>query len=161
MHSNELLAGILEDSATIIDFFTEAAAEESYEIIQTVEHKLLWMYRRNQGIPEDMATDKSVAKARDALNASILRFRDVVTANKGYTIYKTLVGLDSVFPPAWDDQNFELEGEEAYREERIDELVAAVDEQTAEEWLAILQRCARTESNDAATFPSSANSCKS
>ena len=154
VHSNELLAGILEDSATIVDFFTGTAPQELYEIIQTVEHKLLWMYRRNQGIPEAMAGDDSVAKARDALNASILKFRDVVNANKGYTIYKTLVGFDSVFPPAWDDHNFELQGEEAYREERIDELVAAVNEQTAEEWLAILQRCAQTESNDAATFPS-------
>lgn len=154
VHSNELLAGILEDSATIVDFFTGMVPDECYEILQTVEHKLLWMYRRNQGIPQAMAADETVAKARDALNAGILRYRDAVNANKGFTIYKTLVGFDSVFPPAWDDQNFDLQGEEAYREERIDELVAAVDEQTAEEWLAILQRCAQTESNDAATFPS-------
>ena len=154
VHSNELLAGILEDSATIVDFFTGMAPDESYEILQTVEHKLLWMYRRNQGIPQAMAADETVAKARDALNASILRYRDAVNANRGYTIYKTLVGFDSVFPPAWDDQNFDLEREEAYREERIDELVAEVNEQNAEEWLAILQRCAQTESNDAATFPS-------
>ena len=153
-HSNELLAGILQDSATIVDFFTGTAPDESYEILQTIEHKLLWMYRRNQGIPEAMAGDEVVAKARDVLNASILRFRDAVNANKGYTIYKTLVGFESVFPPAWADQNFDLEGEEAYREERIDELVAEVNEQNAEEWLAILQRCAQTELNDAATFPS-------
>ena len=54
-HSNELLAGILQDSATIVDFFTETAPDESYEIIQTIEHRLLWMYRRNQGIPDAMA----------------------------------------------------------------------------------------------------------
>jgi ppGpp synthetase/RelA/SpoT-type nucleotidyltranferase len=153
-HSNELLAGILQDSATIVDFFTGTAPDESYEILQTIEHKLLWMYRRNQGIPEAMAGDEAVAKARAALNTSILRFRDAVNANKGYTMYKTLVGFESVFPPAWDDQKFDLEGEEAYREDRIDELVAEVNEQNAEEWLAILQRCAQTESNDAATFPS-------
>jgi ppGpp synthetase/RelA/SpoT-type nucleotidyltranferase len=153
-HSNELLASILQDSATIVDFFIETAPDESYEIMQTIEHKLLWMYRRNQGIPEAMAGDEVVAKARDALNASILRFRDVVNENRGYTIYKTLVGFESVFPPAWEDQNFDLEGEESYREERIDELVAGVNEQNAEEWLIVLQRCAQTESNDAATFPS-------
>ena len=153
-HSNELLAGILEDSAMIVDFFTGMAPDECYEILQTVEHKLLWMYRRNQGIPETMTGDEAVAKAHDALDASILRFRDVVNGNGGYTIYKTLVGFDSVFPPAWEDQNFELEAEEAYREEQIDELVADVNEQNAEEWLAMLQRCAQTESNDAATFPS-------
>ena len=64
-------------------------------------------------------------------------------------LYKTLVGFESVFPPAWDDPNFDLEGEDAYREQRIDELVADVTRQNAEEWFAMLQRCAQTESNDA------------
>jgi hypothetical protein len=39
---NELLVGILENSAAIVHFFTALAPTESYEIIQTVEHKLLW-----------------------------------------------------------------------------------------------------------------------
>jgi hypothetical protein len=56
---------------------------------------------------------------RDALNASILKFRDAVNANKGFTIYKTLVGFESVFPPAWDDPHFHYEEEAAYREQCI------------------------------------------
>ena len=56
------------------------------------------MYRRNHDMPGAMAADAAVAKARDVLNASILRFRDAANANKGFTIYKTLVGFESVFP---------------------------------------------------------------
>ena len=138
----------------IVDFFSGLAPNESYEILQTIEHKLLWMYRRNRDMPVAMAADAGVAQARSALNASILNFRDVANANKGYTTYKTLVGFESVFSPAWDDPNFDLEGEDAYREQRIDELVADVTEANAEEWFAMLQRCAQTESHDLATFPS-------
>jgi ppGpp synthetase/RelA/SpoT-type nucleotidyltranferase len=153
-HSNELLVGILENSAAIVDFFSGFAPRESYEILQTIEHKLLWMYRRNHDMPGAMAADAAVAKARDVLNASILRFRDAANANKGFTIYKTLVGFESVFPPAWNNPDFDLKGEGAYRERRIEELVAEVDEANADEWFAILQRCAQTESDDLATFPS-------
>jgi ppGpp synthetase/RelA/SpoT-type nucleotidyltranferase len=153
-HSDELLAGILADSAVIVDFFTSLAPNESYEILQFIEHQLLWMYRRNQGIVGAMATNAAVIEARDALNASILRFRDVANANREFTIYKTLVGFESVFPPAWDNPDFDLAEEDAYREQRLDELVAEVNEANAEEWFSILQRCAQTESDDLATFPS-------
>ena len=152
-YSNELLVCILENSAPIVDFFAALAPTESYEILQAIEYKLLWMYRRNQGIPGTTGADAAAAKARDALNASILKFRDVADANRGFTIYKTLVGFESVFPPAWDDQNFHYEEEAAYREQRIGEFVAQVNEQNAEEWFAVVQRCAQTESDDLATFP--------
>jgi len=153
-YSNELLACILDNSARIVDFFAIIASSESYEMLQTIEHKVLWLYQRNRGVTATMGADATVSKARDALNASILKFRDAVSANKGFTIYKTLVGFESVFPPAWDDPNFSYEQEAAYREQRIDEFVAEVKEQNAEEWFAIIQCCAQTESNDLATFPS-------
>ena len=70
-YSNELLVCILENSATIVEFFSELAPAESYEILQTLEHKLLWMYRRNQGIAGATGADAGVARARDALNLSI------------------------------------------------------------------------------------------
>jgi ppGpp synthetase/RelA/SpoT-type nucleotidyltranferase len=141
-YSGELLAGILGDSLTIVDFLRDIAASESYELLQTFEHKLLWMYRRNQGISNPFENDAAVVSARDALTASILKFRDIVNANKGYTIYKTLVGFDSVLPPAWDSPQYNPREEEAYREKRITELVSDISESNAEEWLAMLQRCA-------------------
>jgi len=153
-HSDDLLVLVLENSATIIDFFTGLAANESCEMLQTIEHKLLWMYRRNQGIGRLPGATEDILKARDVLNDSIARFREVADANEGFTVYKTLVGFESAFPPAWDDPNFDLHGEDAYRNQRLDELVSDVDETNAEEWLAILKRCAQTRSDDLGTFPS-------
>ena len=153
-YSNELLRVILENCTAIVDFFCQVAPTEIYEILQSVEHRLLWLYQRDQGIARDMAADPGVAQARDALNASILKFRDIVNSNKGFEVYKTLVGFESVFPPAWDDPTFSYEQETAYREQRIEEFVADVNETNAEDWFAIIQRCAQTESDDLATFPS-------
>ncbi|MFZ0479155.1 MAG: RelA/SpoT domain-containing protein [Terriglobales bacterium] len=152
-YSNELLIGILENSTAIVDFFSEVAPGETYEILQSLEHRLLWIYRRNQGIARVLPGDPGVVKARDALNAAILKFRDIVSTNKGFSVYKTLVGFESVFPPAWDDGEFGYEQETAYREQRIDEFVAEINDANAPEWFAIIQRCAQTESDDLATFP--------
>jgi hypothetical protein len=151
-YADELLVTILENSATIIDFFSTVAPTESYEMLQAIEHRAFWLYERDQGIGA-LGADAAVQQARDALDASILRFRDAANANKGFTIYKTLVGFESVFPPAWDDPNFSYEEEAAYRMERIGEFVAEVNETNTEQWFAIIQRCAQTESDDLATFP--------
>lgn len=152
-YSKELLIDILENSTTIVDFFCEIAPGETYEMLQSLEHRLLWMCRRNQGVARIAPGDAGVVKARDALNAAILKFRGIVSANKGFSVYKTLVGFEFVFPPAWDDLEFGYEQETAYREQRIDEFVAEINETNAQEWFAIIQRCAQTESDDLATFP--------
>lgn len=152
-YANDLLVTILNNSAAIMDFFASVAPTESYEMLQTIEHKALFLHERDQGI-EALAIDESVQQARDALDASILRFRDASNSNRAFTIYKVLVGFESVFPPAWDDPEFDYEAEEAYRKEHRAAFVAEIDEANAEEWFAIIQRCAQTESNDLATFPS-------
>src|SRR5262249_36547894 len=133
-YSDSLLVRILENSAAIVDFFSTMAPAESYEILQTIEHKVLWLHQRNRGIGGAIGADPAVIKARDALNESIVRFREVVASNERFTIYKTLVGFDSVFPPAWDEPNFHYEGGMAYRERRIGEFVEQVNETNAEEW---------------------------
>jgi hypothetical protein len=114
---------------------------------------VLWLHQRNQDIGGVMGADPAVLKARETLDASILKFRKALDANKGFAIYKTLVGFESVFPAAWDDPNFQYEQEADYREQRIGEFVEQIDKANAEEWFAIIERCAQTESNDLATFP--------
>lgn len=153
-YSKDLLVRILNDSAAVAEFCREIAASDRYEMIQTVEDKLLWQHRRNQGIRNDPKSDAQTLEAADGLRESIIAFRNVVDANRQFTIYKTLVGFESVFPPAWDNESFDYSEEEAYRKERIDELVAEVNADNADEWFAIIQRCAQTESNDLGTFPS-------
>jgi hypothetical protein len=148
-----LLICVLNDSARIVEFFQEVvASSDAYELIQTIEHQFLWLRRRTIGILNS-ETDATVLAAAEHLSARILSFRDVVDAIRTFVIYNTLVGFESVFPPMWEDHEFDYTETEAYRNERIDELVAEIEWKNADEWFGIIQRCARTESNDMATFP--------
>jgi ppGpp synthetase/RelA/SpoT-type nucleotidyltranferase len=153
-YDKALLTCVLNDSARIVDFFREEVASgDGYELTQTIEHQFLWLRRRTIGILSS-ETDATVMAVAEHLSARILSFRDVADVNRTFVIYNTLVGFESVFPPMWENHEFDYAETEAYRKERIDELVADVNWRNADEWFAIIQRCARTESNDMATFPS-------
>ena len=145
---------MLNDSARVVDFFSSRAESDAYEIIQSVEHRLLWMHRRNTGVRNGNTIDATVLAAADRLQESIRSFRTRTEANKGFVIYKTLVGFESVFPPMWESDGRQYEEEREYRSKRIDEFVAEVTEKNADNWFAIINRCAQTKSDDMATFPS-------
>jgi ppGpp synthetase/RelA/SpoT-type nucleotidyltranferase len=147
----KLVINVLSNALRIVQFFSEVAESLSYELLQSVEHHLLWLFRHNRARPNE---SEAVATAREALIQAILMFRDAVNADKSFVLHKTLVGFESVFPPEWEDDGLNIKARESYREERIDESVEQVTEETSEEWLRSLSRAAQTESNDLATFPS-------
>jgi ppGpp synthetase/RelA/SpoT-type nucleotidyltranferase len=153
-YSKELLITVLNDSVRVVDLCREIASTGAYEILQKAEDRLLWLHRRTQQIQNDPKMDAATLAVAERLSESIRSFRDVAEANKRFVIYKTLVGFDSVFPPMWENENYDIAEEDAYRKERIDELVAEVNEGNADEWFATIQRCAQTDSSDLATFPS-------
>lgn len=147
----QLVITVLENTLRIVRFYTEIAKSLSYELLQSVEHNLLWLYRHNRAKPNEAET---VATAREALIESILKFRDAVNADQGFVLHKTLVGFESVFPPEWEDDGLNPKARNAYREKRIDEFVEQVTDKNKAEWLGLLSRATQTESNDLATFPS-------
>ncbi len=153
-YSNELLKIILDDTANIVEFYKEVAADQSYELLQQLEHDLLWLYRRNRDMPSDTANDPTIAISRQRLSEHILAFRDLLNSNHGFVVYKTLVGFQTVFPPAWENASVDFEAEEEYRNQQLEKLLDEVTEETADEWLSVLSRCTQTESKDLATFPS-------
>lgn len=145
---------ILENSARVARFFVDVAITLSHELIQTLEHSFLWLYRHTRLPADAPAEDAPVAAARLAFIDAIFAFRDSINFNRDFRIYKTLVGFESVFPQEWEGDPLEFEAQEAYRNGRISELVADVDVSNTDEWLSILQRCASTQTDDLATFPS-------
>jgi ppGpp synthetase/RelA/SpoT-type nucleotidyltranferase len=153
-YSNELFKIVLDDKANIVEFYKELADDLSYELLQALEHELLWLYRRNRDMPSDTADDPEITISHRRLIEHILAFREIVNSNREFIIYKTLVGFESVFPPAWEDANFDWKAQESYRNQQIKQLMNEVNEENAAEWFARLARCAQTESNDLATFPS-------
>lgn len=146
--SEELHLMILEDDLEVVTFLTENASIMSFEQTQHVEHQFLWLFRHNREPDNPEAVSKKVRAARDGLRATILNFRNTVNTNVDFVTYKTLVGYESVFEPAWSDDGFDIEGEQSYRAEKIDALAASVNDDNADEWFARLVRCAQTESND-------------
>jgi hypothetical protein len=145
---------ILENSVRVVRFFVGITDTLSHELLQSLEQRFLWLYRHTR-LPDDAkAEDAPIAAARRACIEAILAFRDRINANRDFVVYKTLVGYESVFPPEWEGDPMDSATEEAYRNDRISELVAGVDETNADVWLRTLQRCASTQSNDLATFPS-------
>lgn len=156
-YPNALVAIALNDSANIVRFLTDVSADQSHILLEEVEHDCLWLYRRNHRLPPAMANDLEVAAARDRLIEAVNAYRDRVNADQRFVIFKTLVGFQSVFPPAWEDDNFDIHGIDTYRKGEIARLVSQVSDETSEDWFEIITCCANTPTDDLATFPSFAD----
>ncbi len=156
--SDELRKVVLADQTSIVQFFTERASAESFELLQHVEYTFWWMYRRSKTPPAEPSG--ILATHSDDLNAAILRFRDVANARQDFVIHKTLVGFEGVFPVHWQQEDSDHRAGEEHRTQAIEGFVADIGEANADKWLNIIKRCASTKSNDLATFPTFINFLK-
>jgi hypothetical protein len=154
-YGHALTSMVLDNTRQIVEFFTDRADTEQFEILQTVEHDYLWLYRRTKELVTDQRKDREeiVNKAKGVMFA-IEQFRDRANSRPQFVRFKTLVGYESVFPLEWDGEAMDIEGPEKYRTARIAEYVASVTNDTADEWYEEIRRCASVQSNDMATFPS-------
>jgi ppGpp synthetase/RelA/SpoT-type nucleotidyltranferase len=152
-YSNELLALTLRDGKRIADFLARHATSLPYELLEHIEHLLLYDYRIARGLADDESDRFACRQTAKDLMDSIEAFRDRVNTDESFLRYKTLVGFESVFPPHWTDDDFDFAGAEAYRQERATEFIEAASDATEDEWYAVIARCAATESDDLATFP--------
>lgn len=70
-----------------------------------------------------MRDDMGLVAGCNGMVAAALIFRDIANADSDFVIYKTLVGYNSVFPPAWKDKEFRFKMANAYRSEQVDVLL--------------------------------------
>ena len=93
-YSNDLCVTVISDTKRIVDEITARAAVEPYEVLEHVEHHLLFEHQRAQQIAT-AADDRfgCEALAQD-LDIAILNFRDTVNGDAGFVRYKTLVGYE-------------------------------------------------------------------
>lgn len=152
-YSDELLRIVLANTLDVVRFYASQAKSLSYELLQALEHDFLWFFRRNREMPADAQRDPAIRDIKEKLTKEILDFRDQVNLDQGFVTYKTLVGFESVFPPAWDNDDFEVKEEQAYRDREIERMAEGVQDGDANKWLGIIRRCVQTKSNDLATFP--------
>ena len=152
-YSNELLALTLVNAKQIVDFYIGISDTLSYELLEHLEHSLLWDYRRSDPLVEDEEGRFNCQTEAKALIGAIKAFRDHINADEDFVRYKTLVGYEAVFPRHWIDNEFDYQGIDEYRKTQIDVFVDSVTTENELEWLKLMERCALTKSNDMATFP--------
>lgn len=152
-YSNELLATTLKDAARIVDFVTERAKATSYELLQHMEHRFLYDYRRVKPLTEDPGNRFGCQAEANALVFAIFKFRDTINVDVRFVRYKVLVGFESVYPDHWTDEGFDYKGADEYRRGEADRYIDEINAANESDWFDLIERCAETKSNDLATFP--------
>lgn len=154
VYGNELALLTAEDAQVIIGIYRDLIPTLSLELLQSIEGQMLNLHFRYRADPKYVVNDATLSAARAAILPQILLLRDEINGNPEFVTYKTLVGYESVFPGAWDGNPFDDEARQAWRDARISAMVEEITEENAATWLVTISRCAQTESNDLATFPS-------
>lgn len=152
-YDNALAHLVMNNTRTIIEFQTEIAPTMSHQLMQATEDWVLHVYWRYSDLPESTRNDPKILTECECVLGAALAFRDVANANPDFVIYKTLVGFNSVFAPDWKDKEFHYRQSKAYRAVQVDTLLASIQKGDMDVWFDRINRYARTESNDAATFP--------
>lgn len=150
--NEELDVIILENRRSLVEYFTGCISDENFEVLQGIEHKVYWLKKHSSPWAEADKDHPARSEAAATLLQSIENFRDAANNNEEYEVYKVLVGYESVFPPAWDDEKFKRREEDAYRKEELGKFVADINSENADVWRNRIERCAAVESRDLATF---------
>jgi ppGpp synthetase/RelA/SpoT-type nucleotidyltranferase len=151
-YSNELLLMVLESTEEVLEFYLEITPDLSYEVLQSLEDEVHHFYWRYHTLPDSMHDELGIVNAATEVRKLALLIRDKINSDQDYVIYKTLVGFNSIFPPAWEDNSFQYEEIEAYRGAQVDIFLKSINDGNAEAWLHKINRCASTKSNDGMTF---------
>jgi ppGpp synthetase/RelA/SpoT-type nucleotidyltranferase len=152
-YSNELCETVLKDTLRIVELYGPRIRELPFEFRETLENHLRDEYERAKQVNSMDRFGEVARVTAGELASAIIELRDQINADDDFVIYKTLVGYESVFPPQWDDPEFLFAQVEEYRRERAYEFIEAIDTANIELWRARISRCAATQSNDLATFP--------
>src|SRR6266581_2909357 len=151
--SNELLQLTLEDTKRITELLTRRATGQPYELLEHIEHQMLYDYQRARKLANDEHDKFGCQQIAKNVMEAIITFRDLINADQQYIRYKTLVGFESVFWFHWENEAFDYAALNNYRREQVALYVDEVSDETAHDWYRLIQRCAATISNDMATFP--------
>jgi len=152
-YSNELLATTLKDATRIVDFLVERVEAMSYELLQHVEHRLFYDFRRAKGFILDPEGRFGCQAEAQALISAIFKFRDTINADDRFVRYKVLVGFESIYAGHWIDEEFDYTGADEYRRSEAERYIDEINLENENNWFDFIERCAKTKSNDLATFP--------
>ena len=153
VYSNDLCAMVLSDTKRIVEEVTKRVADMPYEVLQYVEHSLLYQYRRVRDItdaPDDRFGAGTSAKGSQRRSWNSGRLPTVLPASSDTRHCRLRVwcfqcnGRTRV--PTSPKLN--VTGGSG-----LPNTSAPCSHGTEQEWYATIERCAATKSNDMATFP--------
>lgn len=143
---------VMDDLARVIRFFTSVVPELGLEARRQLEVDLHHKFYAYHALPPGMADKPELVAAQGRLVDAITECRAVLDGDVDFDRYRLLVGHDSVTPIMWAKPGFDYQAAVEERSAGIDALVASVNTESADEWLARLERFVRTHSEDMATF---------
>ena len=114
---------------------------------------MLYDYFRAKDLTEDSEKRFGCEAEAQALVVAIFKFRDRINADDRFVRYKVLVGFESVYRGHWIDQEFDYEKADEYRRGEASHYIDEINPANESEWFDLIGRCAKTKSNDLATFP--------
>tara|TARA_R110002110_G_scaffold415794_1_gene656142 strand:+ start:11400 stop:14435 length:3036 start_codon:yes stop_codon:yes gene_type:complete len=153
-YSDELLEIILGNCIELIEFYSALISTEQYEILESIEADICFLYRRSSDILDgDKINHDNCNSLCNIIMKKSIAFRDQLNSIDDYVIYKTLVGFESVFIQSWTDDGWEITGKNEYRENQIQLYIDQITNDNQDYWKNIIIRCTQTKSNYMATFP--------
>lgn len=97
-YSKELLAITLKDGRRIVDFVTQRAEVTSYELLQHLEHRLFYDFRRAKGFILDPEGRFGCQAEAQAFISAILKFRETINADDRLSDIRFWWGLNRFTP---------------------------------------------------------------
>lgn len=152
-YQDELAVLTIQNTSRIVESVIERIPFLSFDILQNLEERFLLEYQRCTGFKMGEAKHSAIGRAAELLKVQIIKFRDIVNQDKLFIRYKVLVGFKSVFEEDWEGERERYQEKENFRRQQAALYVDEIDAASQEEWLKFIDRCAATESDDMATFP--------
>lgn len=152
-YSNDVTAMILDDSAYMLHALQPILTQKPMDVRQDYEQRILHLWRRYRSLRDNLMSDAKIAETQAQLIDAIVAIRDALNEDEEFVIFKTLVGFRSVFPHMWEDDGFDFKKDQRIRDQRQDELLDSISEETWGNWKQHLGHAAAVQSNDLATLP--------
>lgn len=138
--SEALRVIVMEDAARVVAIVRAMSAGWGLELRRKTEVTARRTYRNFHVVPAEMEKNEALAAAQKALLAELSALREALNADEEFSLYKTMVGRDSVRTDGWDDSAFDHKATEAWRAERFTEIAAQAKAEDADAWIARTRR---------------------
>jgi ppGpp synthetase/RelA/SpoT-type nucleotidyltranferase len=136
----DLMAMIMSDGARVFAIERTRAPDWGLELRRSCEANAIHAHYRLRELPPYLQGASNIDAAQKAVVTELLALRDQLNADPDFTLYKILVGHDSVRPGAWDEHPFDPDGDNEWRSAGHDDIVARITADTFDEWIERIRR---------------------